>query len=176
MSVLTDEKYFMGSSAYLQAARSEVPLPVIRKDFIIDPIQVEQTVSMDADAMLLIAACLSNTQMDELLHAATESGLDVLVEIHSRKELDRVLGLSLVPQCIGVNNRDLATFTTDINTTIEIAPHIPKEITLVSESGIDNGDQAKKLFDAGVSAILVGESLMRADDVVGKIRELTNVK
>ena len=175
LSVLTDEKFFMGTSAHLEAARNAVSLPVLRKDFIIDPIQVAQTASMNADAMLLIAAALSQSQMDELYCAGREAGLDILIEIHSTKELDRVLKLSPLPSCIGVNNRDLATFKTDIKTTLSIAPHVPKEVALVSESGIGNGDQAKELFKAGISALLVGESLMRAEDPGKLIKELSGL-
>jgi indole-3-glycerol phosphate synthase len=175
LSVLTDEKFFMGSSAHLEAARNAVTLPVLRKDFIIAPIQVAQTASMNADAMLLIASALSQSQMDELYCAGREAGLDILIEIHSTKELDRVLKLSPLPSCIGVNNRDLATFKTDIKTTLSIAPHVPKEVALVSESGIGNGDQAKELFKAGISALLVGESLMRAEDPGKLIKELSGL-
>jgi indole-3-glycerol phosphate synthase len=174
MSVLTDEKFFMGSQAYLEAARNTVPLPVLRKDFIIDPIQVEQTACMNADAMLLIAACLSDSQMQELFSAAQENRLEVLLEIHSTKEMDRAFKLSPLPACLGVNNRDLATFKTDIATTLAIAPHVPKEIILVSESGIENSSQTQRLYKAGVSAILVGETLMRADDPEKMIQELVS--
>lgn len=175
LSVLTDEKFFMGSQAFLETTRNTVPLPVLRKDFIIDPIQVEQTMSMNADAMLLIAAVLSDSQLDELYCAGREAGLDLLIEIHTPQELDRVLKLSPLPSCIGVNNRNLATFETDINTTLSIAPHIPKEITLVSESGIETAEQAKELYKAGVSALLVGESLMRAKDPRKMIKELSGL-
>jgi indole-3-glycerol phosphate synthase len=173
LSVLTDEKFFMGSPAHLEAARNAVTLPVLRKDFIIDPIQVAQTATMNADAMLLIAAVLSQEQMDELYCAGREARLDLLFEIHSTKELDRVLKLYPLPLCVGVNNRDLATFKTDIKTTLSIAQYVPKEIALVSESGIENGDQARALFEAGVSALLVGESLMRAEDPGKLIKELS---
>jgi indole-3-glycerol phosphate synthase len=172
LSVLTDEKFFMGSQTYLEAARTAVPLPVLRKDFIIDPIQVLQTASMNADAMLLIVAALSQSQLDELYSAGRELGLDMLIEIHSLRELDRVLRLSPLPPCIGVNNRDLATFATDIAATLSIAPHVPKEVTLVSESGVTGAPQAKELYKAGISALLVGESLMRAEDPGKLIREL----
>jgi indole-3-glycerol phosphate synthase len=175
MSVLTDEKYFMGSRAYLEAARKEVPLPVLRKDFIIDLVQVQETVSMNADAMLLIASCLAGSQMDELYCAARECGLDVLLEIHNGKELDRAMNMSHVPQCIGINNRNLGTFTTDIGISLDLAPNIPKDITIVSESGIENRDQATLLFKAGVSALLVGESLMRSNNVEELIKDLTNI-
>jgi len=172
LSVLTDEKFFMGSQQYLEDARNAVSLPVLRKDFIIDPVQVEQTASMNADAMLLIAACLSDSQMAELYSAAMENRLEVLLEIHNTKEMDRALKLSPTPACLGVNNRDLTTFATDIATTLSIAPHVPKEIVLVSESGIENADQVKQLYKAGVSALLVGETLMRSDDPGKVIVEL----
>jgi indole-3-glycerol phosphate synthase len=173
MSVLTDEKFFMGSRQYLEDARNAVTLPVLRKDFIIDPVQVEETASMNADAMLLIAACLSDSQMQELFCAAREKSLDVLLEIHNTKELDRALKLSPLPRCIGVNNRDLATFKTDIATTLSIAPHVPLgEIVLVSESGIENKEQAAQLYKAGVSALLVGETLMRSENPETMIQDL----
>jgi indole-3-glycerol phosphate synthase len=172
LSVLTDEKFFMGSGEYLETARIAAPLPVLRKDFIIDPVQVLQTASMNADAMLLIAAVLSHSQMDELYSAGREQGLDILFEVRTGNELDRVLSLSPLPECIGVNNRDLATFKTDIGATLAIAPHVPREIVLVSESGIESAAQADVLYKAGVSALLVGESLMRAEDPAKLIREL----
>jgi indole-3-glycerol phosphate synthase len=173
LSVLTDEKFFKGSQAILETARATVPLPVLRKDFIIDPVQVIQTVSMNADAILLIVAALSKGQMNELYCAAIEAGLDILIEIRTTKELDAALYLSPLPACIGVNNRNLATFQTDLAATILIAPHVPKEIVLVSESGIENAGQAQKLFKAGVSALLVGESLMKASDPAKLIKELS---
>ncbi|HMD69592.1 MAG TPA: indole-3-glycerol phosphate synthase TrpC [Chitinivibrionales bacterium] len=172
LSVLTDEKFFMGSRACLETARNAAPLPVLRKDFIIDPVQVEETAVMGADAMLLIAAVLSRSQMDELYCAGREAGLDILVEVRTPKELNGALALSPLPACIGVNNRDLATFETNIAATLAIAPHVPRDIVLVSESGIENADQARMLYKAGVSALLVGESLMRAKDPGKLIREL----
>jgi indole-3-glycerol phosphate synthase len=175
LSVLTDEHFFMGSQTCLETARNAVSLPVLRKDFIIDPIQVEETSAMNADAVLLIAACLSDAQMQELFCAALENRLDVLLEIHNTKELDRALSLSPLHSCIGVNNRDLSTFKTDIATTLSIAPHVPKGTVLVSESGIGNGGQAGQLYKAGVSALLVGETLMRADDPKKVIKELTEM-
>ncbi len=175
LSVLTDEHFFLGSRNCLETARSAVALPVLRKDFIIDPIQVEETSAMNADAILLIAACLSDAQMQELFCAAIENRLDVLLEIHNRKELDRALSLSPLPQCIGVNNRDLATFKTDIAASLSIAPHVPRETVLVSESGIENSGQTRQLYKAGVSALLVGETLMRAKDSKKVIKELTEM-
>lgn len=173
LSVLTDEKFFQGSRASLETARNAAPLAVLRKDFIIDPVQVLQTAAMNADAMLLIVAVLSRGQLDELYCAGREQGLDILFEVRTARELDQVLSLSPLPTCIGVNNRDLATFETNVAATLAIAPHVPRDMVLVSESGIENADQAAMLYKAGVSALLVGESLMRAKDpgkLIGQLR------
>jgi indole-3-glycerol phosphate synthase len=170
ISVLTDERFFMGTAGYVPAVRSTAMLPVLRKDFIIDIVQVEQTVALGADAMLLIAAALDDAQLRDLYGASWELGIEPLIEIHNHRELDRVMKLS--PAIIGINNRDLATFVTDLNITIELLRYIPREITVVSESGIDRGEQAQMLQRAGVKALLVGESLMRKDDPAPLIREL----
>ncbi|MFP4417704.1 MAG: indole-3-glycerol phosphate synthase TrpC [Chitinivibrionales bacterium] len=170
VSVLTDERFFQGHENYLTAVRQSIDLPVLRKDFIIDPLQVEHTASLNADAMLLIAAALSDGQMQELFAAALEMDLMPLVEIHSGHELDRVMRLE--PQLIGINNRNLRTFETNIETTLELLPAIPPGVTVVSESGIFSSNDTGPLIEAGASAVLVGESLMRADDVSGLIKEL----
>ena len=170
LSVLTDTGFFQGSPDYLAAVRESVALPVLRKDFIIDPIQVEQTAGINADAMLLIAAILSDRQMEELYSAAAEMEIDVLIEVHSARELDRVLKLS--PPLVGINNRDLSTFTVDVATTMRLVEAIPSETAVVSESGIHRGEQTARLMEAGVSAVLVGESLMRHHDPAPLIREL----
>ncbi len=162
ISVLTDEKFFQGHFTYLQDVRVKTALPVLRKDFIIDPLQVEHTDAMGADAMLLIAAILEDGQMKDLYEMTLEKGIAPLIEIHTPWELDRVMKIE--PSLIGINNRNLDTFETTLDTTYSIIKYIPKEITVVSESGIENGDQARKLRDAGVKALLVGESLMRLDD------------
>jgi indole-3-glycerol phosphate synthase len=170
ISVLTDERFFMGHAEYIVAAREKVGLPVLRKDFIIDPLQVEETAHMGADAMLLIAEALEPGQLMDLYQSARELDIEVLIELHSVRELDKVMRLD--PPLIGINNRDLFTFATDLNTTIELIRHIPKEVRVVSESGIKDAADACLLRDAGVSALLVGESLMRSKDVEGLIREL----
>jgi len=173
ISVLTDKDFFQGSTEYLVNVRNAVSLPVLRKDFIIDPLQMEQTASLEADAVLLIAAALDDTQLRELYTSALELELDPLIEVHSLEELERVLPLE--PPIIGINNRNLATFETTIETTIQLIAHIPDQITVVAESGIHTGEQARKLQDAGVRALLVGESLMRAQDIVALMKELTGI-
>lgn len=170
ISVLTDEKFFQGHYSYLQDVRAKTTLPVLRKDFIIDAIQVEQTAAMQADAMLLIAAILDDSQLRDLYEMASGYSIQPLVEIHTPQELDRVMKLE--PALIGINNRNLDTFVTSIDTTFEIIRHIPREVTVVSESGIENGEQACRLRDAGVRALLVGESLMRRDTPQELISEL----
>jgi indole-3-glycerol phosphate synthase len=170
VSVLTDEKFFMGHAEYLIAVREKVALPVLRKDFIIDTLQVEETAHMNADAMLLIAEALDHQQLADLYRAAQELDIDPLVELHSATQLDKVMRLD--PRVIGINNRDLSTFACDLGTTVELMKHIPAGITVVAESGIRGAHDARLLRDAGVRALLVGESLMRAEDVGGLIKEL----
>ncbi|MBD3343533.1 MAG: indole-3-glycerol phosphate synthase TrpC [Chitinivibrionales bacterium] len=173
ISVLTDEQYFQGSLDYLVAIRNSVALPVLRKDFIIDPIQVKQTAAHNADAMLLIAAALSDTQLEELHSAALEFNIEPLIEIHAIDELDRVMKAE--PSLIGINNRDLTTFSVDINTSVTIMKYIPSKVTVISESGIFTQEHAQRVYNAGVKGILVGESLMRADNPVQLLDELNNV-
>jgi indole-3-glycerol phosphate synthase len=162
ISVLTDERFFAGSTDYLTAVREAVARPVLRKDFIIDPLQVEQTASLNADAMLLITSALSDGQMEELFAAAAELGVEPLIEIHDERELERAMRLE--PPLLGINNRNLATFETDIVTTIRLMPAIPASTLVVSESGIFGAGETGPLIEAGVRAILVGESLMRAEE------------
>jgi indole-3-glycerol phosphate synthase len=170
ISVLTDERFFQGHAEYLIAVREKTGLPVLRKDFIIDALQVEETAHMGADAMLLIAEALEPGQLMDLSQGAQELDIEVLIELHGARELDKVMRVN--PRLIGINNRDLFTFATDLNTTIDLVRHIPKEIKVVSESGIKDTMDARLLRDAGVCALLVGESLMRSKDVEGLIREL----
>ncbi len=170
ISVLTDGKYFQGHNEHLVAVREKVALPVLRKDFIIDILQVEETAHIGADAMLLIAEALDASQLADLYQASLELDIDPLVELHSLGQLDKIMKLE--PEAIGINNRDLFTFKVDLATTLELAKHIPKEIAIVSESGIRGASDARLLRDAGVRALLVGESLMRAQDVGGLIKEL----
>jgi indole-3-glycerol phosphate synthase len=172
ISVLTDEKYFLGALSYVTTVRDAAQLPVLRKDFIIDPLQVLQSAAINADAMLLIAAILGKGQMEELYSATLELGLDPLIEIHSIAECERVLALSPTPQCIGINNRDLMTFETNIAATLAIVPYIPHGMVCISESGIRTRAHAEALLKAGVRGLLVGESLMRCENPSDLIKEL----
>jgi len=171
LSVLTDRKFFQGQSAFLIEARETVALPVLRKDFIIDPVQVRETAHMGADAMLLIAEAVSDTQLRDLYQAAAELDIDVLIELHGAKQLDKVMKVE--PKIIGINNRDLSTFVTDLNVTIDLIRHVPKDVLVVSESGIKNRKDAEALKTAGVIALLVGESLMCSSDMEALLKELT---
>lgn len=176
ISVLTDERFFRGSLSDLAAVKKTLrragrEVPVLCKDFILDAYQVYQARASGADAVLLIAAILEAEELAELLALARELSMEALVEVHCEEELDRVLPLD--PSVIGVNNRDLQDFSVDLATTFRLRPHIPRSIILVSESGIHCRADVKRLARAGVDAILVGEALMTAEDVVGKIRELS---
>lgn len=162
LSVLTDSDFFQGSEAYLQQARAACDLPVIRKDFIIDPYQVIEARAIGADCILLIVACLADEQMAELDALAKQLGMDVLVEVHDRRELDRalVLGNTL----LGINNRDLNTFETSLSTTFELLPHIPEQHIVVTESSIHTPEDVAAMREHGVNAFLVGEAFMRAEE------------
>ena len=170
LSVLTDKDYFQGCEAYLQAARSACDLPVLRKDFTIDPYQVVEARAIGADAVLLIVAALADDQMHELAQTAAEVGLDVLVEVHDRAELERALALST--PLIGINNRDLHSFDTRLQTTLELLPHIPADRVVITESGIHTAADVALMRDASVHAFLVGEAFMRATEPGAKLREL----
>ena len=176
ISVLTDERFFQGSLSDLVAVKAALrrmgrEVPVLRKDFILDAYQVYQARANGADAVLLIAAILDAEELAELLALAWELGMEALVEVHCEEELDRVLPLG--PSIIGVNNRDLQDFSVDLATTLRLQPYIPRSVVLVSESGIHCRTDVERLARAGVDAILVGEALVTAEDVVGKIRELS---
>lgn len=162
LSVLTDRDFFQGDEAFLRAAREACALPVLRKDFIIDPWQVVETRAMGADCLLLIAAALSDMQMSELASAASEQGLDVLVEVHDGDELERALRLDL--KLMGINNRDLRQFETRLETTLDLLERVPDDRIVVSESGIHQREDIARLQAAGVHAYLVGEAFMRAPD------------
>ncbi len=174
LSVLTDEKFFQGSLDYLQQIRAAVKLPLLRKDFIIDDRQILQAVQWGADAILLIVSILSDSQLKHFHELANEAGLAALVEVHDEEELDRALASGA--QLIGVNNRDLKSFTVDLGTTEKLAAKIfaqrtPAEVLLVAESGIHTRADVDRLARAGARAILVGESLMRGD-IASKAAEL----
>lgn len=170
VSVLTDTTFFQGSHAYLQQIREAVGLPLLCKDFIIDAYQVYEAVVYGADAVLLIAAVLEEKELVSFLHLAHGLGLAVLVEVHSRQELKRALGAGA--EIIGINNRDLRTFRTDLRTTLQLAALAPDSCLLVSESGIKSAGDLKLLAEAGVDAVLIGEALMSSTDPGQKLREL----
>lgn len=170
LSVLTDEQYFGGSLDALRAARAAVELPILRKDFIIDPVQIWEARTAGADAVLLIVRALTPTELRMLLGEAAAAGLDVLVEVHDAEELETAL--SAGSTLVGVNNRDLRTFTTDLSITHSLADHVPPEVTLVAESGIRTASDIVSLGETGVDAVLVGESLMRQPDVKKAAGEL----
>jgi indole-3-glycerol phosphate synthase len=177
LSVLTDEKYFQGKLEYIHAVRDAVKLPVLRKDFIIDPYQVYESRAAGADAILLIAECLDGSHLMDLQILATELSLTCLIEVHDMDNLirvrDRVIGFPHRSySLLGINNRDLRTFKTDLGTTLRMAELVEDRTVLVSESGINSNADVKKLAEAGVSAALIGESLMRSSDIGAKIREL----
>ena len=162
LSVLTDADFFQGSEAYLRAARAACTLPVLRKDFTIDPYQVAEARSIGADAILLIVAALSPGQLDELSAAARQYGLDVLVEVHDGEELERALELPTL--LLGINNRDLRDFSTRLETTLELLPRVPADRLVVTESAIHSRADVLRMQEAGVGAFLVGEAFMREAD------------
>ncbi len=170
LSVLTDRDFFQGDAAYLEAARQACSLPVLRKDFIIDPWQVYESRAIGADCILLIVAVLGQSQLEDLLGLAGASGMDVLVEVHDEREMERAMALE--PALIGVNNRNLNTFTTSLETTERLRAMLSGEHLLVSESGIGTRDDVKRLRACGVDAFLVGEAFMRAADPGAALRRL----
>ena len=170
LSVLTDETYFQGSSVYLEQARAACPLPVLRKDFMIDAYQVFEARAMGADCILLIAACLDEAQMADLEAVAQALDMAVLVEVHDGAELDRALRLKT--PLIGINNRNLRTFEVTLDTTLGLLPQVPGDRLLVTESGILARADVRRMRDANVHAFLVGEAFMRADDPGAALAEL----
>jgi len=170
LSVLTNRRYFQGSPEHLMAARRAVHLPVLRKDFILDPWQVYESRAMGADAVLLIMAALEDTKARELEALARALDMDVLAEVHDARELERALGLET--PLIGINNRNLKTFETDIRATLELASQVPPDRFLVSESGIATHEDVHRLVSIGAHCFLVGEGLLRKQDVAAATRRL----
>ena len=162
LSVLTDERYFQGHDDYLKAARAAVDLPVLRKDFVVGAYQLFEAREMGADCVLLIAAALEGSHLEELHDTATTLGLDVLVEVHDAAELDSALNIQ--PRLVGINNRNLKTFETSLDTTYGLLPAIPDGVTVVTESGIANREDVAAMRQRGVHCFLVGEAFMRAAD------------
>jgi len=170
VSVLTEPNHFKGSLLHLSEVRRFVDLPVLRKDFVIDPYQLVEARAFGADAALLIAAVLEKSQLRELLDAASELALECLVEVHNANELEK-LDLDRV-QLLGINNRNLTTFEVDVNQTARLLPMLPSHLTIVSESGLESGLQLASLRNAGVHGFLIGEALMRERDVENTLRTL----
>jgi indole-3-glycerol phosphate synthase len=170
LSVLTDEAYFLGHDDFLVAARNACALPVLRKDFMVDPWQVLETRALGADAILIIVAALEDNEMAEIEAAALQSGMDVLVEVHDAPELERALALRT--RMIGINNRNLKTFETNLETTEQLAVRVPAEYLVVSESGITSHADCTRLAKCGVRSFLVGEALMRQSDIATATRML----
>ncbi len=173
ISVLTDHSYFGGSLSDLRAARDSVSIPVLRKDFTLDPLQVIEARASGADAVLLIARILDDASLRLLYDEATSMELGVLVEVHDARELERALQIGV--EIVGINNRDLATFTTELETTLRLLEDLPDTVVVVSESGIRSRDDVERLGAAGVDAILVGESLLSVEDPAEAARSLVGV-
>lgn len=170
ISVLTEAKYFQGSLDYLREIRAHVTLPLLRKDFLFDPYQIYEARAYGADAVLLIAAILSDGELGELLALAASLSLDALVEVHEQRELERALACGAT--LVGINNRDLRTFHTTLETTEKLIRLVPEGVTVVSESGFSQRGQLEKLGQLGVRAFLIGETLMAAPDPGEKLAEL----
>lgn len=171
VSVLTDEAGFGGSREDLEGVREAVGVPVLRKDFVVDEVQVYESGAMGADAVLLIVRILEGAQLGELLALCRELGLAALVEVHDGSELSRALGAGA--EVVGINNRDLATFRTDLSVAEGLAAEVPAEVVVVGESGIETASDVDRLGAAGVDAVLVGETLVRAADAMEAVAALT---
>jgi len=170
VSVLTESRFFEGHDSFLQDIRKNVGIPLLRKDFIIDPYQIYETRFLGGDALLLIARALDASQLKEFIRLSSELGLAALVEIHDEPDLEKAL--SSGARIIGINNRDLLTFATDLGVSLRLAPLVPEGLTVISESGIRSRQDMERLESAGIHCFLVGEMLMREKDIQGKIKEL----
>ncbi|RPI75953.1 MAG: indole-3-glycerol phosphate synthase TrpC [Desulfobacteraceae bacterium] len=174
ISFLTDRIFFEGNLEWLPKVKAAVSLPVLRKDFILDEIQVRESRAFGADAVLLIVRILSGAQLQELLQAVREAGLAALTEVHNRAELEQALECGA--DLIGINNRNLDTFAVDLETTLELAPLVPARFGPVSESGIYSAEDIRLLAQSGVKAFLIGTALMQAEDRMAKIKELLRAR
>ncbi|MFA5337598.1 MAG: indole-3-glycerol-phosphate synthase, partial [Candidatus Omnitrophota bacterium] len=170
LSVVTESEFFLGKINYIEDIKKEINLPILRKDFIIDEIQILESRAVGADAILLIVRILDEERLVRLCNFSKELGMDVIVEIHTEKELKKVLAANV--NIIGINNRNLNTLKVDLKTTQKLIPFIPQTITKISESGINTLRDVLLMKGLGVDAILVGESLMKADNIEEKIKEL----
>ncbi|HEY8034114.1 MAG TPA: indole-3-glycerol phosphate synthase TrpC [Methylobacter sp.] len=170
LSVLTDKEFFQGSEVYLQMVRERCPLPVLRKDFMIDPYQIYEARALGADCILLIVAALEDGQMHELSDTATKLDMDVLVEVHNAEELQRALTLDT--KLIGINNRNLRTFETSLQTTLDLKANVPADRLIITESGIHTHEDVQLMLDNDIYTFLVGEAFMRAESPGQKMREL----
>ncbi len=170
LSVLTDKEFFQGSEVYLQMVRERCPLPVLRKDFMIDPYQIYEARALGADCILLIVAALEDGQMHQLSDTASKLGMDVLVEVHDAEELQRALTLDT--KLIGINNRNLRTFETSLQTTLALKEQVPTDRLIITESGIHTNEDVQLMLDNEIYTFLVGEVFMRAESPGQKMREL----
>ena len=170
ISLLTDKRFFQGNLDHLPRLKKAIALPILRKDFIIDAVQVRQSFMYGADAILLIARILSQAQLTELLSACRELGMTPLTEVHDREDLEQAIDSGA--EIIGINNRDLDSFAVDINTTFELASLVPDDRVVISESGLANKEDIRSLRDTRVQAVLVGSALMKSDDLAEKTAEL----
>lgn len=172
VSVLTDKDFFQGDLQYLKDIKQALPIPALNKEFMVGDIQFYEARAHGADAILLIVAALERRQLIDFHALATELGMDSLFETHHERELDTVLEWIPTARMIGINNRDLKTFTTDLTVTFRLAKRIPSDKLIISESGIHSRDDVTKLIEAGIHAMLIGESLIRAEQTADKVREL----
>lgn len=170
VSVLTEKNHFGGSKEYLRLVKERISLPVLRKDFLVHPYQIYESYNLGADWVLLIAACLTSVELRQLHEAALSLGMEALLEVHDESELARVLELN--PRIIGINNRDLKTFKVDLDTSLRLKELIPPSIRVISESGIGSHSQLIRLREAGFSGVLVGEYLLKSDNIAGTLAEL----
>ncbi|MBN1294474.1 MAG: indole-3-glycerol phosphate synthase TrpC [Candidatus Latescibacteria bacterium] len=172
ISVLTDEKYFKGNLERLTKIKKVTSIPLLRKDFIIDEYQIYEARYAGADAVLLITACLDDVMMREFMEIAALLGLDCLIEVHDMEEMNRIQNFNI--KLVGINNRDLKTFKTDLSTTGQLAEFAPEQALLVSESGINSSEDVKTVYNMGADAVLVGEAIMREQNMAAKVYELSN--